>query len=84
MTIRLKSCPKCGGDVRVDRDHYGWFEQCIQCGHTHDMEVIAVNPRNDYQQKSDNWYQGNLELRPIIPFSLPTELDRVKKAKTLR
>lgn len=30
----LKSCPKCKtGAVGVDRDQYGWYEYCIQCGY---------------------------------------------------
>lgn len=84
MTLRLKSCPKCGGDVRVDRDEYGWFEQCIQCGHTHDLEPISIIPRKNHPQKSENWYQDNLELRPIIPLTLSPEIERGKKARTLR
>jgi len=24
-------CPKCGGNVFVYRDLYGWYEQCLQC-----------------------------------------------------
>jgi hypothetical protein len=36
-TIRLKSCPRCKGDVVLDNDHYGWYEQCLQCGHISDL-----------------------------------------------
>ena len=37
--LKLKSCPRCKkGDVALDRDHYGWYECCIQCGYTHDLE----------------------------------------------
>jgi ribosomal protein L37AE/L43A len=32
--IHLKACPKCGGDVYLDRDLYGAFMACFQCGHT--------------------------------------------------
>ncbi len=32
--LYLKSCPKCGGDVYLDRDLYGTFMACFQCGHT--------------------------------------------------
>ena len=39
--MRLKDCPKCGGDVLLDRDHYGWYEQCLQCGHLRDLRNIA-------------------------------------------
>jgi ssDNA-binding Zn-finger/Zn-ribbon topoisomerase 1 len=37
--LRLKSCPRCTGDILIDRDHFGWFEQCIQCGYQHDIKV---------------------------------------------
>ena len=39
-------CPKCGGNVYHDTDQYGWYEQCLQCGHFYaterpqDMEQI--------------------------------------------
>ena len=29
----LKSCPKCGGNLYEDRDQYGAFISCVQCGH---------------------------------------------------
>ncbi len=30
---KLKSCPRCAGDVFVDADEYGWYEQCLQCSY---------------------------------------------------
>ena len=38
----LKACPRCRGDLYFDRDFYGQYKQCIQCGH---MEDIAPAPR---------------------------------------
>jgi len=35
---RFKACPKCRGDIFVDQDMSGWYEQCLQCGYTHDLE----------------------------------------------
>ena len=29
----LKSCPRCHGDLFQERDHYGWYVSCMQCGH---------------------------------------------------
>ena len=29
----LKSCPRCHGDLFHERDHYGWYISCLQCGH---------------------------------------------------
>ena len=40
--LMLKACPRCRGDLYVDRDFYGQYKQCIQCGH---MEDIATAPR---------------------------------------
>ena len=46
-TIRLKGCPKCKGDVVIDNDHYGWYEQCLQCGHVSDLpDVVAHGEEN--------------------------------------
>jgi len=33
VTWRLKSCPRCGGDISIDRELDGWYEQCLQCGY---------------------------------------------------
>jgi hypothetical protein len=39
--LKLKSCPKCKeGDVTYDRDQYGWYEYCIQCGYIRDFMHI--------------------------------------------
>jgi hypothetical protein len=38
----LKSCPKCKtGTIGVDRDQYGWYEYCIQCGYVRDLIDMA-------------------------------------------
>lgn len=79
MGIKIKGCPKCGGDVRIDRDEYGWFEQCLQCGHAHDLENIVLHPQPPQKgksPKSSKWHIGNFELCPIVPFSLPREEER--------
>ena len=31
---KLRSCPRCDGDMFTDTDLYGRFEQCLQCGYT--------------------------------------------------
>ena len=30
--FKLKGCPRCGGDLREERDKYGTYEICLQCG----------------------------------------------------
>jgi ssDNA-binding Zn-finger/Zn-ribbon topoisomerase 1 len=33
-------CPKCGGNLYLDRDYNGWYEQCLQCGHIKDLAIV--------------------------------------------
>ncbi len=34
-----KKCPRCDGDMSVDRDIWGWYTLCIQCGYLLDMAM---------------------------------------------
>jgi len=39
---KFKSCPRCKkGDVALDRDQYGWYGYCIQCGYMGDLIGIV-------------------------------------------
>ncbi len=40
MVFREKSCPKCKGDVWLDQDEYGWYEQCTMCDYLCSLEGI--------------------------------------------
>jgi len=42
MARKLKTCPKCNGKMMPDRDEYGAYEQCIQCGYLMDLKVSAT------------------------------------------
>jgi DNA-directed RNA polymerase subunit M/transcription elongation factor TFIIS len=33
-------CPKCGGSLYLEKDYNGWYEECLQCGHTKDLAVV--------------------------------------------
>lgn len=41
VTWKLKSCPKCGGDIFVDLDEQGWFEKCLQCSLTRYLKEVS-------------------------------------------
>ncbi len=47
--LNLKACPRCGGDVYFDRDWYGRYMQCLQCGYYGDLEstIKALEQRPD-------------------------------------
>lgn len=36
----MKRCPKCHGNVYLDEDEHGWFEHCLQCGYTCDLQGV--------------------------------------------
>ncbi len=33
MMLSLKNCPRCKGDMQSNRDVYGPYTECLQCGH---------------------------------------------------
>ena len=33
MMLTLKNCPRCQGDMHSNRDVYGSYAECLQCGH---------------------------------------------------
>jgi len=37
--LYLRECPKCQGDMYLEKDHYGSFRQCLQCGMIKDLDV---------------------------------------------
>jgi Zn ribbon nucleic-acid-binding protein len=37
--LYLKSCPRCHGDLYLDRDSHGTFRQCLQCGFIQDLQA---------------------------------------------
>ncbi len=39
---RVKSCPKCKGDVYAEQDSSGWNEICLQCGHEQALQTVFV------------------------------------------
>ena len=36
--VLFKSCPRCGGDVHINRDFYGEYKECLMCGFMVDIE----------------------------------------------
>ncbi len=38
---KFKGCPRCGGDVFIDRDLDNWYEQCLQCSYRCDLKRLA-------------------------------------------
>jgi len=55
---KLKSCPRCGGDVFVDQDFDTWFEQCLQCSHRRELDTapaLAKRPLRVAEGRRMSW-----------------------------
>lgn len=35
--VIFKACPRCRGDMHVNRDFYGDYRECLQCGLMEDI-----------------------------------------------
>lgn len=49
--LKHRGCPRCKGNLLVDRDHHGWYEQCLQCGYQRNLESMLMAPK---QAKTDS------------------------------
>ena len=44
---KLKSCPRCNGDLFIQRETDGWYEECLLCGYQRDVSnVVAATAIN--------------------------------------
>ena len=46
IMIKLKACPKCHGDLYLQRDQYGRYMSCLQCGYLKELlgELLEETP----------------------------------------
>jgi len=44
VSWKLKSCPRCNGDLFIQREMDGWYEACLACGYRMDISnLVAAN-----------------------------------------
>ena len=59
MTLTLTGCPRCGGLVTGDKDSYGTFLHCVNCGWYRDLAVFELKrarrqyPREMYEEAEE-------------------------------
>ncbi len=61
---KFKSCHRCGGDVYIAQDSYGWYEQCLQCSFSSDLQSI-----NEFKQQP-----SEIERESIPKAAMPAEI----------
>jgi hypothetical protein len=59
--LYMKACPRCSGDIKLDKDNYGVYAKCLQCGFNRDF----ITRRGGYGAAAPQ--QGE----PALPMDLP-------------
>ena len=50
--LKIRGCTRCkNGEVFIDRDQYGWYESCLQCGYTRDLPDIAQPAAKEWKSR---------------------------------
>lgn len=51
----FKSCPRCRGDIFIDRELGGSFEQCLQCGYLRDLpDTVFIKQHNVDKENNES------------------------------
>jgi hypothetical protein len=50
---RLDSCPKCKGQLLLEKDNYGLYQQCLQCGYLHDLQIFPVIDSEEIEDEKE-------------------------------
>ncbi|MFH1382526.1 MAG: hypothetical protein ABIH70_06475 [Chloroflexota bacterium] len=37
-----KHCPRCGGNMYLEKDHEEWYERCLMCGYYRVLRVLVT------------------------------------------
>ena len=56
VMLRLKSCPRCRGDLLLEQDLWGRYEQCLQCGYLHDLQEVVEIKHWSQEGREKEWY----------------------------
>ncbi len=61
MAEILRGCPRCRGDLRQNRDMYGEYRQCVQCGFLEDGgPVVSIEMAKAESKERDVIHQPRL------------------------
>lgn len=52
--LKLKSCPRCHGDMVHNTDEYGDYEECLQCGFVRDLEGALSTSKERYEEGEED------------------------------
>jgi uncharacterized protein (DUF983 family) len=53
-----RRCPKCGGNLFLYNDYYGWYEQCLQCSLILYLDIVYKDSSEMDSTKTSEISQG--------------------------
>ncbi|HXY74893.1 MAG TPA: hypothetical protein VEH58_06180 [Dehalococcoidales bacterium] len=63
---RLKACSRCGGDVYIDKDIDGWFEQCLQCSFRHELKDLIQFKKQEQVAALDKSIRWDVDDEVVV------------------
>ena len=74
--LKLERCPKCKGHLILEKDNYGVYQQCLQCGYLHDIKTFSVIGEQEIEKDeevaaSTGAIEGGSNNRPQKAAKLP-------------
>jgi ribosomal protein S27AE len=59
---KLKSCPRCGGDIYLEEDNDDCYARCLQCGYA---KLLPALPAGHYSPSADENYLQETVRRAV-------------------
>jgi ribosomal protein S27AE len=56
--FKLKSCPRCSGDLIIEQAHQDRSEYCLQCGFRRDFRITTDLIKNNIEMAMSNHHIG--------------------------
>ena len=60
VTWKLKSCPRCGSDMYIEKDFDDVYQKCLMCSYRIDLERVSVNKVKVAAGIFDEEYEGEI------------------------
>ena len=55
-----QTCPRCKDKLRIERDEYGWYSECIMCGYMYDLIHVVLKQRINAKSSNTSTEQPSL------------------------
>jgi hypothetical protein len=84
--MKLHGCKKCQGTLILEKDEFGWYEECMQCGYSRDLPLdmsfnepldekpITVTVVDQSREAANLWKQNKMPTyRPLKSVGRPED-----------